>query len=139
MDDRLTVTLLSQKSEIRRVNELVQEFGERHGLPPKVLFAVTLALEEILMNVISYGYPDAADHEIIVRVSVDQGEVRAEVEDDAQPFNPLEAPEPDTSKSLEERPVGGLGVHLTRKVMDALDYQRQGNKNLLIMRKKVAA
>lgn len=138
MDDRLTVTLLSHKSEIQRVNELVQEFGERHGLPPKVLFAVTLALEEILMNVISYGYPDATDHEITVRVSVDQGEVRAEVEDDARPFNPLEAPVPDTSKSLEERPIGGLGVHLTRKVMDALDYHRQGNKNLLIMRKKVA-
>jgi len=137
MDDRLTVTLLSHKSEIQRVNELVQEFGERHDLPPKVLFAVTLALEETLMNVISYGYRDAADHEITVRISVDQGEVRAEVEDDARPFNPLEAAAPDTSKSVEERPVGGLGILLTRKVMDALDYHRRGNKNLLIMRKKV--
>jgi anti-sigma regulatory factor (Ser/Thr protein kinase) len=138
MDDRLTVTLLSHTSEIQRVGDLVQEFGERHDLPTNVTFALGLALEETLMNVISYGYRDNGDHQIVVRVSVDQGEVRAEVEDDARPFNPLEVPEPDITKPLEDRPIGGLGIHLTRKMMDSLDYRRHGEKNLLTMRKKVA-
>ena len=101
--------------------------------------ALNLALEEILVNVIAHGYQGSADHQIIVRLALDDGEVRAEVEDDARPFNPLEAPEPDLSKPLEERPIGGLGIHLTRKMMDGLVYRRQGDKNLLVMRKKVVA
>jgi serine/threonine-protein kinase RsbW len=64
------------------------------------------------------------------------GELKAEVEDDGQPFNPLEAPEVDTTKPLEERTIGGLGIHLVRKLMDGLDYQRQGDRNLLTMKKK---
>jgi anti-sigma regulatory factor (Ser/Thr protein kinase) len=139
MTDRLTVTLLSRRSELARLSEIVEEFGARHGLPPKVLFALNLALEEILINVISHGYRDAADHQIVVRLTLDGAEVRAEVEDDGQPFNPLQAPEPDVSKPLEDRPIGGLGIHLTRKMMDGLDYRRHGDKNLLVMRKKVVA
>ena len=139
MQDRLTITLLSHRSELERLSELVEEFGARHDLPPKVLFALNLALEEILVNVIAHGYQGSADHQIIVRLALDDGEVRAEVEDDARPFNPLEAPEPDLSKPLEERPIGGLGIHLTRKMMDGLVYRRQGDKNLLVMRKKVVA
>jgi len=58
------------------------------------------------------------------------------VEDDGQPFDPLAVPEPDTAKSLEERTIGGLGIHLVRKLMDNLEYKRQGERNLLIMKKK---
>jgi anti-sigma regulatory factor (Ser/Thr protein kinase) len=138
MADRLTVALVNDRSEIERVGELVEAFGKRHDLPPTVVFAVNLALEETLINVMSYGYGDSAEHRILVRVALDRGEVRAEVEDDGAPFNPLEAPVPDVSQPIEVRPVGGLGIHLTRQVMDALDYRRQGDRNLLIMRKKVA-
>ena len=63
------------------------------------------------------------------------GEVKAEVEDDGQPFNPLEAPEADTTKPLEERTIGGLGIHLARKLIDGLEYQRQEGKNLLLLKK----
>jgi serine phosphatase RsbU (regulator of sigma subunit)/anti-sigma regulatory factor (Ser/Thr protein kinase) len=139
MEDRLSVSLTNNRSEIERVGELVEAFGARHDLPPPVVFAVNLALEETLMNVISYGYGDNAEHQIQVRLALDQGEVRAEVEDDGAPFNPLEAPVPDVSRPIETRPVGGLGIHLTRQVMDGLEYRRQGNKNLLIMRKRVGA
>jgi anti-sigma regulatory factor (Ser/Thr protein kinase) len=98
---------------------------------------VNLAVEEILTNIISYGYTDnREEHEIKVSVSVQPGEVRVDVEDDGQPFNPLEAPEPDTTKPLEERTAGGLGIHLVRQLMDDLDYKRQGDRNLLSIKKK---
>ena len=97
---------------------------------------LNLALEEILTNIISYGYTDNREHEIKVRLSVQPGEVKAEVEDDGQPFNPLAAPEADTTQSLEERTIGGLGIHLVRKLMDGLEYKRQGDRNLLTIRKK---
>ena len=90
---------------------------------------------EILTNIISYGYTDSGEHEITVRLSIEPGEMRVDVEDDGKPFNPLEAPEVDTTKPLEERALGGLGVHLVRKLTDGLEYQRHEGKNLLIMKK----
>ena len=71
-----------------------------------------------------------------MRLSVEPGEMRVDVEDDGQPFNPLEAPEADTTNPLEERTIGGLGVHLVRKLMDGLEYKRQGERNLLTIKKK---
>jgi len=73
-----------------------------------------------------------------VKLTLGSGEITIEVEDDGQPFNPLEAPEPDTTKSLEDRLVGGLGVYLVRKLMDGLEYRRHEGKNLLVMKKHVS-
>jgi serine/threonine-protein kinase RsbW len=64
--------------------------------------------------------------------------MKVEVEDDGQPFNPLEAPEADTTKPLEERTLGGLGIHLVRKLMDDLEYRRHEGKNLLVMKKRLS-
>ena len=59
-----------------------------------------------------------------------------ELEDDARPYNPLEAPEPDLEAEIDDRPIGGLGVHLVRTIMDTVNYRRTHNRNLLIMSKK---
>ena len=134
--EELEVKLNNKVSELERLNHTLTEFGRRHGLAPKVVHDLNLALEEILTNIISYGYTDNREHEIKVRLSVQPGEVKAEVEDDGQPFNPLEAPEADIAQSLEERTIGGLGIHLVRKLMDGLEYKRQGDRNLLTIRKK---
>jgi sigma-B regulation protein RsbU (phosphoserine phosphatase) len=129
------ILLSSRLSELERLTELLTEFGGRHGLAPKTLHDLNLALEEIVANIISYGYTDNREHEIKVRLSAEAGEIKAEVEDDGEPFNPLEAPEPDTEKSLEERTIGGLGIHLVRKLTDRLEYKREGGRNLLTVRK----
>jgi phosphoserine phosphatase RsbU/P len=136
MAEELEIKLNNKVSELERFNQTLTEFGQHHGLDPKIVHDLNLALEEILTNIISYGYTDNREHEIKVRLSVQPGEVKAEVEDDGQPFDPLAAPEPDTAKSLEERPIGGLGIHLVRKLMDNLEYKRQGERNLLTMKKK---
>jgi anti-sigma regulatory factor (Ser/Thr protein kinase) len=136
MMEELEIKLNNKVSEIERFNQTLAEFGRRHGLAPKVVHDLNLALEEILTNIISYGYTDNREHEIKVRLSMQPGEVKAEVEDDGQPFNPLEVPEADTAQSLEERTIGGLGIHLVRKLMDGLEYKRQGDRNLLTIRKK---
>ena len=107
------------------------EFGQHYGLAPTVMHDLNLALEEILTNIISYGYTDGQEHEIRVRLSVRPGEVKAEVEDDGQSFNPLAAPEPHTAEALEERTIGGLGIHLVRTLMDGLEYKRQADRNVL--------
>ena len=136
MGEELEIKLNNKVSELERFNQTLREFGQHHGLAPRLVHDLNLALEEILTNIISYGYTDNREHEIKVRLSVQPGEVKAEVEDDGQPFNPLEAPEPDAAKPLEERTIGGLGIHLVRKLMDGLEYKRQGDRNLLTVKKK---
>jgi sigma-B regulation protein RsbU (phosphoserine phosphatase) len=135
MSDALEITLHNRLSEVARLHQTLTDFGRHHGLATRVLHDLALALEEVVSNVIRHGYPDDGDHEIIVRLRVEPATVTAEVEDDGQPFNPLEAPEPDTTSPLAERKVGGLGIHLVRRLMDGVEYRRPSERNLLTLRK----
>src|SRR5215471_10064481 len=136
MSEELKIVLNNTLSELDRIPEALAEFSRQHTLSPKVVHDLNLALEEILTNVIAYGYTDDRQHEIHIRLIARAGEISAEVEDDGCPFDPLAHPEPDITKTLDQRTVGGLGIHLVRKLMDSLEYKRQGYKNLLIMKKK---
>jgi anti-sigma regulatory factor (Ser/Thr protein kinase) len=132
-------TIKNDLAELDRVSQRMNEFVTRQRLGPQLLHDLDLVLEEVLANIISYGYADGREHEIRVRLSVHSGEVRIDVEDDGQPFNPLDAPAPDTTKPMAERPVGGLGIHLVRQLMDGLEYKRQGDWNHLTMKKTTQA
>ena len=136
MHAKLEIKLNNKLSELDRFNQDLMAFGRRHGLTSKVMHDLNLALEEVLTNIIAYGFNDDREHEIKIRLSAQSGEVSAEIEDDGRPFNPLETPEPDTTKPLEERTIGGLGIHLVRKLMDDVVYKRQADKNLLTLTKK---
>ena len=133
----LFALLRNDLAELQRLNQLVTDFAEHHSLPSELVFRVTLVLEEIITNVISYGYEDEMEHEISVRLSWEDPDMKIEVEDDGRPFNPLEAPPPDMVKPLAERPVGGLGIHLVREMMDKLEYRRENDKNLLVLKTRV--
>jgi sigma-B regulation protein RsbU (phosphoserine phosphatase) len=131
----IEIKLHNKLAEVARVNETLTEFGRQRGLSDVVLNDLKLALGEILTNIISYGYTDGGEHEIRVSLGAEAEAVTVAVEDDGHPFNPLEAPAPDTSRPLEERAIGGMGIHLVRKLMDGLEYQRREGKNLLILKK----
>jgi len=134
-----TVVLKNRLEELERVATVLAAFAAAEHLSARVAFDVDLAVDEILTNIIRYGYDDGAGvHEITVRFAVDHGELVVEVEDDARPFNPLEIAPADVSSPVEQRRVGGLGVHLVRSVMDALAYRRDGDKNVLRMTKRLA-
>ena len=132
----LQFTLKNRVAEIARLGERLGEFAAGHQLPPSVLYDLNLALEEAVTNIISHGYSDHREHEILVRIRVESGEVIAELKDDARAFNPLTAPEADVTTPLDEKTAGGLGIHLMRKLMDGIEYQRLEDGNLLIMKKK---
>ncbi len=106
-------------------------------MPEHVVLSMNFALEEIITNIISYGYQDSQEHGIDLRLSVENGSLIAEVEDDATPFNLLEAKDPDLSLPMEDRPIGGLGIHLTKKMMDELHYEHRDGKNVLRLSKKL--
>ncbi len=132
---KMSLEIKNDLAQLERVAQAVEEFGELHHLPPKTVFEVNLSLEEILTNVISYGYSDDNEHLIMARFSLSEKELEIEITDDGRPFDPLELPPPDLEKPLAERPVGGLGIHLVRNLMDELDYQRRQDKNILVLKK----
>ena len=133
----LALELRNDLAELSRLYAALTAFAGEHGLPAEDLWALDLALEEVVVNVMKYAYDDARGHTVAVRLTVAGGEVIAEVEDDGRPFNPLTRPDPDFDRALGEMPIGGLGIHLVRQLMDGLEYRRQADRNLLVLRKRL--
>ena len=133
----MNVVVANDISEVDRLHRSVCQFCQEHGLSSEIEGDLSLAIEEIVVNVIRYGYPEGGKHEIQVWLSLEQDRVVATVEDDGVPFNPLEAPEPDLESPIETRPIGGLGIHLVRNITDGLEYRRNEGRNRLMIRKQV--
>lgn len=123
--------------EIERLAEKVTRFANQQGVPPETVGDLNLALEEVVANVIMHAYPQGGAHEIRVDVTAEKDRVTAEVVDDGVGFDPLQWPEPNLALPLAQRPVGGLGLFLIRRVMDELHYSREAGRNRLTMAKKV--
>ncbi|MGF7172652.1 ATP-binding protein [Azospirillum doebereinerae] len=138
-ENRVELVLVNDLAELERLAAEVEAFIERNDLPPGLAFTFNLCFDELITNTVSYGYKDGGPHDIHVRLSTDGTEMRAEVEDDGEAFNPFEeAPPPDLSADIDERRVGGLGVFLVRKTMDHAAYRRNGNRNLVVLAKTLA-
>jgi len=118
----------------------VEDFGMSHGLHPKIVFHLTLVLDELVTNIISYGYADYDEHPIDVTIAIDGDLLTIRVEDDSEPFNILEAPEPELDVPLEERdkPVGGMGIHLVKNMVHNIEYEREEGKNVLTLTKNIS-
>lgn len=137
MNNLIEIRLKNDLAEIEKVSKVIEELGESHNLSMKVVMDMNLAADEIITNIISYGYDDSNEHIIIVRIFFKENYILAEIEDDAKLFNPLSLPEADTSTSIEEKSIGGLGIHLVRNLMDKLEYRNTGNKNILLFGKEI--
>lgn len=110
-----------------------------HRIPAAARQAADLAIEEHLTNVLSHGYEPGVTPRIVIRMETDADWLRVDVEDNGKPYDPLTTPPVDTSIPLEEKPIGGLGVHLMRQCMDELSYAREAGKNVLRMGKRIGA
>jgi anti-sigma regulatory factor (Ser/Thr protein kinase) len=92
-----------------------------------------VVFDELLNNTISYGYEDEDEHLIELAIVLSGGRLYATISDDGRPFNPFDSGAPDTDLSVEDRPIGGLGVHLVRNVMDRVSYERRGANNVVLL------
>jgi serine/threonine-protein kinase RsbW len=131
----MTVDLRNHLLDLPRLTDRLTEWGEQVRIPEPLVRQLDLALEEIVTNVIAYAYSDDDEHVIRVDVGVTRGEITAVVEDDGVPFNPLERAAPDTTAGIEDREIGGLGIHIVRELMDSVRYDRVGNRNRLTITK----
>jgi anti-sigma regulatory factor (Ser/Thr protein kinase) len=131
--------LTNQPSEILRLVETVDAFLNEQGVGPDTAYAMTLSLDEMAANSIRHAYADAGqgDRRVWIELSVDAAEMRATVIDEGPPFNPLEAEAPDLSLPIEARGIGGLGIHIVRTMMDGVEYERTGVRNIVTMWKNL--
>lgn len=132
----LKLSLRSTLEEIARAQAAVERFAEAEALSEQTAFALQVTLEEVLANVVHHGYEGGGAHPIEVRVRAAEAEIELEVVDDGKPFDPLSMPPPKLDAPLEERDVGGLGVHMVKQLMDEVRYRRDGGHNVLTMRKR---
>lgn len=107
------------------------------GLADDVVLDVRLVAEEVLTNVAKYGHDDGAAHWVRVRLALVPGELTLTLTDDGRPFDPLAVPPPDLAAPAGERPIGGLGIHLLRSLVDGADYARVGAENVLTLRRRL--
>lgn len=133
----LSVLLVNQRHELKRLAELVDRFGAEHHLSDDDTIAMNLVLDELVMNVIDHAYEDQRAHEIRVNLRIDGCVCRIDVEDDGTPFNPLDMPPPNLDLPLEERPIGGLGLFLVRSMVSTIAYRREGHINRITVEREI--
>ncbi len=131
----LHLQLRNRLEEIDRANGAFSVFANALDLPAAPRQQVCLCLDEMLVNIISYGYPDGEEHLIDLHVVAGEDELVITLSDDGIPFDPFNREEPDTGLSVEERPIGGLGVHLVKNLMDNCHYERRGEHNVVQLSK----
>ncbi|HOW25391.1 MAG TPA: ATP-binding protein [Bacteroidales bacterium] len=124
--------------ELDRIREFIERHGDEWGFSTKNVFSINLVLEELITNIIFYGFDNDQVHDILIDMQLRDDQLQLLIEDDGKPFDPFSVDTPeDLDKSLEERRIGGLGIHFVREIMDTCSYERTGNKNRLLLSKHV--
>ena len=128
--------LKSSLSELDTLCQNLERFGRKIGLSKKSIFEINLALDELFTNIISYGFDDDGEHVINITITPRNQELCLCIEDDGIPFNPAEFQPADVAASVEDCKIGGLGIHIIKKLMDEICYERCGGKNVLTLKKR---
>jgi anti-sigma regulatory factor (Ser/Thr protein kinase) len=123
---------------VREVNTAFAEFAEAHAMPPGARRSLNVALDELLANALSHGRTGLDPCSVTVEAQLEEKRVTVTVTDDGTPFDPFGQDAPDTALPVEERPIGGLGLHLVRQLMDQVSYHRRGGHNVVVLVKVLA-
>ena len=119
--------------QIALLPEFVEAVAKEAQLDNEATFNLNLALEEAVSNVIMYAYPEGTDGMVDIKAIVDVKHVSFIITDSGKPFDPTAKEDIDINSKMDERPIGGLGIHLVRTIMDTVKYERKGENNILIM------
>ena len=129
------MTIGADPGQVAGVGAAFAEFADAHAVPAAIRRSVSVALDELLNNTIAYGFAGRRGGEVRIEVELRADRLCATLSDDGGPFNPFERAAPDTALSVEQRPVGGLGIHLVRRMMDEVSYHRRADRNVVILAK----
>ena len=125
------------KGRAREILKAILQTPEVSSCSLKDGLVLRLACEEIVMNITSYAYPDDVEGYLDVELEKTDHHISLCFKDGGVPFNPLEQKSPDTKLSWKQRHIGGLGIYLIIKKMDAIRYAYENNKNILTIQKQL--
>ena len=133
----LELSISADIAELARVQQATEKFAADSSMPAGTAQKMNIVLDELLNNTISYGFEDANGHEIHLGIESNDDHVTLKISDDGIPFNPFALSNPDTSLSVEERDIGGLGVMLVKELTDSQVYQRLSDRNVITLTIKI--
>lgn len=135
-DRRHFIILQNDVQEVPQLTAFVEEMCQAMNFDMSTTMKVTLAIEEAVVNVMAYAYPEGTKGDVSVNAVTDDEWLTFVIIDKGKPFNPTLSKEVDITLPVEERRVGGLGIHLVRQIMDSVSYERTDGTNVLILKKK---
>ena len=133
MMDEFHVSLSPRLSAVRSLSRMVEEFGDANRLPHPKIYMINLALDELITNSVTYGFDGVADPKIEVTVRIDGDTLVLTTLDNGRRFDPTASESPDLDAPVEERPIGGLGLHIVKTFADRVVYKFEDGRNRLTL------
>ena len=131
------LTLTNNIEEVPQLAAFVDEVCETAGLDMSTTTNMNIALEEAVVNVMEYAYPPGIRGDVSIEAQSNDVRLKFTITDSGSPFDPTVKADADTTLKAEDRPIGGLGIHLVRQLMDSINYERIDGQNILTLRKKL--
>lgn len=132
-----SITIINQIAQLEILAHTLEKISFEWNISMDIILNINLVLEELVTNIIFYGYDDNNEHVINIDLSYGNKTLKMKIEDDGREFNPLLAVEPEAVRTIENSRIGGLGIHFVRKIMDKISYKRSNNKNSLTLIKNI--
>ena len=137
LTDTYSFKLKSDLSELKSLSHQLTYFGQAHGLPEILMSAVNICLDELFTNIVMYGFKDDSEHIIRFRINLNGNALLLNIEDNGLPFNPLMKKDSELPADLDNAKIGGLGIHIVKKLMDGIWYERKRGRNKLTLKKYI--
>ncbi|MEL7589489.1 MAG: ATP-binding protein [Prolixibacteraceae bacterium] len=131
-----TLVIRNDVSELNRLVQFLEKLEAEWDLPPAVIPPLNLALEEALSNIIFYAFEKGSENQITLHFELKGNEMSVVILDEGKPYDPTQKEDPDIGLPAGERPIGGLGIFLIRKIMNEVRYSRVSNTNQLTLVKR---
>ena len=132
------ILIQNKPSELASIRDFLQSLCQEFGIGDELFMMLNLAVEEWVFNVISYAYPEGTQSQIELSAMAAKNILTLKIKDQGLPFDPTQYPDVDVDAGLEERQIGGLGIHLVRNIMDTMHYERTDDGcNILTLTKEI--
>lgn len=131
------IEIKNDMQELNRLTEIIELFCKKNKLNLRFTFQLNLIFEEIITNIVSYGYSDEVEHKIQIELDVLNNYLFCSIIDDGSAFDPLIVDKPKLDEGVEERKIGGLGIHFVKTMIDDISYERIEGKNTLNFKKMI--
>ena len=136
MSNCLDIKINNKICELNDVKVKLKLASTNWNIPDSISYSIELSIEEMVSNIIYYGFSDNQNHEIKIKLEKSKDQLRVVIDDEGTRFNPIDY-EIQKDPFLDQISLGGLGILLTKELMDNIDYKRIGNTNKLTMIKKL--